>query len=46
MESELDACGVPASKLRDEILKITEAAGKPIDILKDDGLTFKSTYDI
>lgn len=46
METELDACGVPASKLRDEIYKITETAGKPIDILKDDGLTFKSTYDI
>lgn len=46
METELDACGVPASKLRDEIYKITETVGKPIDILKDDGLTFKSTYDI
>lgn len=46
METELDACGVPASKLRDEIYEITKTVGKPIDILKDDGLTFKSTYDI
>ena len=46
METELDACGVPASKLREEILTITGDAGQMVDIMKDDGLTFKSTYDI
>ena len=46
METELDACGVPASKLREEILAITGDAGQMVDIMKDDGLTFKSTYDI
>lgn len=46
METDLGDSVEPVSKLRDELIKMTDSVGKAVDIMESDGVTFRSTYDI
>lgn len=45
METEIDETSIPVSKLRDEILQLTNDAGQAFDIMLDEN-TFKNPYEI